>query len=67
MSKKWLIYTRVSTKGQEERYGLDAQKNILTDYAKKMGWDYELLDEGAVSGETIYERPKMIELLEVGL
>jgi DNA invertase Pin-like site-specific DNA recombinase len=63
LKKKWLIYTRVSTKGQEEKYGLDAQKNILTDYAKKMGWHYELLNEGAVSGETIIERPKMIELL----
>lgn len=29
-----------------------------------MGWDYELLDEGPVSGETIYERPQMIDLLE---
>jgi len=61
--KKWLIYTRVSTVGQTEKYGLKAQINTLTRLAKDRGWDYELLDEGGVSGETIVERPKMIELL----
>lgn len=61
--KKWLIYTRVSTVGQTEKYGLQAQINILTKLAKERKWDYELLNEGGVSGETIVERPKMIELL----
>jgi len=62
--RKWLIYTRVSTVGQTEKYGLDAQINTLTRIAEDRGWDYELLNEGGVSGETIYERPKMIDLLK---
>ena len=61
--EKWLIYTRVSTQAQSEKYGLDAQVSILTKLAKDRNYSYELLNEGAVSGETIYERPKMIELL----
>ena len=61
--EKWLIYTRVSTQAQSERYGLDAQVSILTKLAKDRNLTFELLNEGAVSGETIYERPKMIELL----
>ncbi len=62
-NKKWLIYTRVSTQAQAEKYGLKAQIHTLTRIAEERGWEYELLDEGAVSGETILERPKMIELL----
>lgn len=61
--ENWLIYTRVSTNAQKEKYGLDAQVNILTKLAKDRGYKFEVLNEGAVSGETIYERPKMVELL----
>lgn len=61
---KAAIYVRVSTEKQTEKYGLDAQKRILTDFCKQKGWDYEIYEDAGISGETIDARPEMIKLLE---
>lgn len=58
------IYCRVSTEKQAEKYGLDAQVSILTKYCKDNGWDYLIYNEGGVSGETLIDRPKILELLK---
>lgn len=49
---KVAIYIRVSTKLQEDRYSLSAQKEELTRHAKNQGWDivgyYQDVDSGGV-------------------
>lgn len=45
---KIAIYCRVSTQEQN----LDNQKLVLTDYCKRMGWDYEIFEEKESSRKT---------------
>lgn len=61
---KCAIYMRVSSERQREKYSLSSQKRILTEHAKRQGWDYVFYDEGVGSGETIVGRPQMYQLLE---
>lgn len=54
--KKVAIYVRVST----EQQTTDNQSLRLIEYANRMGWDYELIEETMSSRKT---RPKKAELL----
>jgi DNA invertase Pin-like site-specific DNA recombinase len=64
------IYIRVSQqKKDKEKFSIPAQERILTDLAQKSGHAIyciynENQDRRDASGETISERPKMIQLLE---
>ncbi len=58
------LYVRVSSEQQREKYSLPSQRQILTDYAQRQGWEVKLYDEGVGSGETITDRPMMRMLLE---
>lgn len=59
------LYYRVSTPGQVDAYGLDAQKRLLPEYCQRVGWqvvgEYE---EAGVSGESLFNRPAMRRLIE---
>ena len=57
------IYVRVSTQQQTEKYSLDAQKRILSDYCDHNGYEYEIYEDAGISGETIEDRPAMKKLL----
>lgn len=60
---KTALYVRVSTEAQAEKFSLPAQRRILTDYAERQGWDYEVYEDVGISGETIAARPNMQRLL----
>jgi site-specific DNA recombinase len=57
------IYVRVSTQQQTEKYSLDAQKRILSDYCVRNGYEYEIYEDAGISGETIEDRPAIKKLL----
>jgi site-specific DNA recombinase len=57
------LYVRVSTQEQVDRWGLTAQRRILTQLAEDRGWDPVLYDEGGASAETIGARPVLQRLL----
>jgi DNA invertase Pin-like site-specific DNA recombinase len=58
-----LIYCRVSTKHQAEKWSLPAQRRALEEFAIRQGWQYEVLEETG-SGETIEARPVFRGVLE---
>lgn len=58
-----LIYCRVLTKHQAEKWSLPAQRRALEEYATKQNWQYEVLEETG-SGETIEARPVFRRVLE---
>jgi len=60
---KAAIYVRVSTQQQTEKYSLDAQKRILSDYCDRHGYEYEIYEDAGISGETIEDRPAIKKLL----
>ncbi|WP_246187594.1 recombinase family protein [Ornithinibacillus caprae] len=63
--KKVAIYCRVSTEEQaSEGYSIDAQLDLLRQYAKLYGWKvgHEYIDEG-ISGKSIKGRPAMQRLV----
>ncbi|WP_234447066.1 recombinase family protein [Virgibacillus salexigens] len=63
--KKVAIYCRVSTEEQaSEGYSIDAQLDLLRQYAKLYGWQvsHEYIDEG-ISGKSIKGRPAMQRLV----
>jgi site-specific DNA recombinase len=60
---KAACYVRVSTDAQTERYGLPAQRRMLTDYCASRGWDAEIYEDAGISGETLDARPAMLRLL----
>ena len=57
------IYVRVSTQQQAEKYSLDAQKRILSDYCDHNGYEYEIYEDAGISGETIEDRPAIKKML----
>lgn len=60
---KAAIYVRVSTQQQVEKYSLDAQKRILTEYCQRNQYEYEIYEDAGISGETIEDRPAIKRLL----
>lgn len=58
------IYIRVSTKMQEEKYSLPAQRLELTRYAESMGWTIVGVFEDADSG-TKLEKDGLVSMLSV--
>ncbi len=56
-------YCRVSTQDQTEKYGLEAQKRILTEHFQRQGWKFELFIDAGISGEHISTRPEFQRLL----
>ena len=64
MSKRAVIYVRVSDPSQIENNSLENQENICKKYASSL--DYEIIDvfrEEGVSAKFVHTRPKMMELL----
>lgn len=59
------IYTRVSTKSQEDGgTSLETQRNDAISYAEKNGFEYKVYNEGAMSSAGHYtDRPKLVEIL----
>ncbi len=58
------LYVRVSTEGQTEKFGLPAQRRILTEFAERQGWQHEIYEDAGISGETLDARPAMLKLLK---
>lgn len=58
-----LIYCRVSTRAQAEKWSLPAQRRALEEFATRQGWQFETLEETG-SGETIEARPVFRGVLE---
>lgn len=58
------LYYRVSTPGQVEAFGFEAQKTILREHTRRMGWEIvgEYEDPG-ISGDSLLYRPGMQKLL----
>ncbi len=59
------LYLRVSTAEQAERYSLPAQRRDLVECAERQGWEYKVLEDAGISGETLDARPAMLRLLEL--
>lgn len=57
------IYIRVSTKMQEDRYSLPAQRHELTKYAEQQGWHIVRAFEDVDSGAN-YEKVGLTKLLD---
>lgn len=57
------IYIRVSTKMQEDRYSLPAQRHELTKYAEQQGWNIAKVFEDVDSGAN-YEKVGLTKLLD---
>ncbi|KFL44565.1 hypothetical protein CH76_01790 [Lysinibacillus sp. BF-4] len=57
------IYIRVSTKLQEDRYSLPAQRHELTKYAEQQGWHITKIYEDVDSGAN-YEKAGLTKLLD---
>lgn len=59
------IYTRVSTKSQEdEGTSLETQRADAIRYAKNKGMEYKVYNEGAMSSARHYtDRPKLVEII----
>ena len=61
------IYYRVSSPGQVDAFGYDAQKRILPEYASRVGWTIaDHYEEPGLSGESLLNRPGMQRLLADG-
>ena len=61
---KAVIYTRVSTKLQVDKYSLPAQENVLKDCIAKEGHEFiDIYTDAGISGETIEARPEFSRLL----
>src|SRR5205809_968283 len=60
---KAALYVRVSTEAQTEKFSLPAQRRILTEYAERQKWEYEIYEDAGISGETLDARPAMQRLL----
>lgn len=57
---KSVIYTRVSSKGQVEKYSLFAQEKILTECIAKEGHELVgIYTDAGISGERIVDRPAL--------
>ena len=61
---KAAIYTRVSTHQQAEKYSLEAQRRILSEYCQRNNYEYEIHEDAGISGETIEDRPAIKRLLK---
>ena len=61
---KAVIYTRVSTKLQVDKYSLPAQEKVLKDCIAKEGHEFiGIYTDAGISGETIEARPEFSRLL----
>lgn len=61
---KAVIYTRVSTKLQVDKYSLPAQEKILKDCINKEGQKLvDVYSDAGISGERIVDRPEFLRLL----
>jgi DNA invertase Pin-like site-specific DNA recombinase len=61
---KSVIYTRVSSKEQVDKYSLPAQENILRERIVKEGDEFiDIYTDAGISGETIEARPEFSRLL----
>lgn len=59
-----VIYTRVSSKEQVDKYSLPAQENILRERIAKEGHEFiGIYTDAGISGETIEARPEFSQLL----
>ena len=60
------IYTRISSKSQEEGTSLETQKELGIQKSKDLGMKHKLWNEGAQSShhEDLLNRPKIVELLQ---
>lgn len=56
------LYSRVSTADQAERYSLPAQRKALIEYAERAGIEYEVYEDGGISGESL-DRPSMQRMM----
>ncbi len=64
MTPRVACYTRVSTGGQVEKWGLPTQRAALADHVKRQGWDVvEWFEDAGISGETLGARPAMTRML----
>lgn len=64
--EKAILYLRVSSKGQEDNYSLDAQEKLGYEYAKKNNLKIVKLWRGAESAWGKKERRKFNQMLEYG-
>lgn len=61
---KVIGYTRVSTDGQEDGAGLEAQAEAIRAEAARRGWSVEIVQEIASGGKAVTQRPVLSEVLE---
>lgn len=62
--RKVAIYLRKSRNENEEEDALSKHRTMLTDYANRKGWDFQIYEEDILSGERLDNRPKVLELLQ---
>ena len=62
--EKALLYLRVSSKGQEDNYSLDAQEKLGYEYAKKNNLEIVKVWRGAESAWGKKERRNFVQMLE---
>lgn len=59
------LYYRVSSPGQVDCYGWDAQKRLLPEHCQRVGWEVvEEYEEAGVSGDSLTQRPAMLRMLD---
>src|SRR3989442_15348308 len=61
---KAAIYLRVSTEDQAEKYGLDSQRRVLTEFCKARDWPMEFFVDAGASGKSVEGRPEFQRLLK---
>src|SRR5713226_3824653 len=61
---KAAAYLRVSTEDQTEKYGLDVQRRVLTDFCKTRGWEAEFFVDAGISGKSIEGRPAFKRMMK---
>ena len=60
------IYTRISSRSQEDGTSLETQTDLGIEKSKDLGMKYKLWNEGTQSShhEDLLNRPKIVELLQ---
>ncbi len=62
---KVALYLRVSTAEQTRGHSLDSQRSLLTDWAKREGWEIvEEYEDPGVTGTTARKRPAFLRMID---